>query len=183
MPLPLYKVRAGRVLQLDFLQLARPLPHPPPPEQPKRPPLRRIKKVLTLPAPLPLPMLLRQSRKRKRVASVPAVVKQPESVLPSPALKPEQDVHVSPDLSYNSRIKPRYPLEARRRQHEGTVVLLVWVGTDGLVKGIKVEQSSRYHELDRAAVEAVRRWHFNPAIGHGKKLESHVRVPISFALE
>jgi protein TonB len=56
------------------------------------------------------------------------------------------------------------------------------VGTDGAPKDIKVETSSGYRELDRAAIEAARKWRFNPAIKNGQKTEGYVRVPVAWNL-
>jgi protein TonB len=72
---------------------------------------------------------------------------------------------------------------AVRQHHEGTVILLILVGIDGSPKDVKVEKSSGYRELDRAAVEQVqRRWKFNPEVKNGKKVEGYARVPITFNL-
>ncbi|EQD66104.1 TonB family protein, partial [mine drainage metagenome] len=55
------------------------------------------------------------------------------------------------------------------RQHQqGTVYLLVLVGADGSVQDVKVDQSSGYRDLDRAAIEAARKWKFNPGSQDGK---------------
>ena len=59
---------------------------------------------------------------------------------------------------------------------------MVLVATDGTVKDIQVETSSGYRELDRAAEETVRKYRFNPSVKNGQKVESYVRVPISFSL-
>ena len=95
---------------------------------------------------------------------------------------PPQDITASQDLSYNNQIKPRYPPQAMRQRHEGTVTLLVLVGVDGSVKDVKVEKSSGYRELDRAAMDAVRRWRFNPEKKNGKVVEGYARVPVNFSL-
>lgn len=79
-------------------------------------------------------------------------------------------------------MQPRYPPQAIRQRHEGTVTLLILVAVDGTPKDIKVEQSSGYRELDRAAIEAAQRWRFNPEVKNGKKVEGYVRVPVNFNL-
>jgi len=60
--------------------------------------------------------------------------------------------------------------------------LLILVGIDGTAKDVKVEKSSGFHELDRAAVEGVQKWRFNPEVKNGKKVEGYARVPVSFNL-
>ncbi|MGC1549750.1 MAG: energy transducer TonB, partial [Rhodanobacter sp.] len=113
-------------------------------------------------------------------ASNNAVAAQPPAPPAPPA--PPQDITASQDLSYNNQIKPSYPPQALRQRHEGTVTLLVLVAIDGSVKDVKVEQSSGYRELDRAAMDAVRRWRFNAETKNGKKVEGYARVPVNFSL-
>lgn len=79
-------------------------------------------------------------------------------------------------------MQPRYPPQAIRQRHEGTVTLLILVAVDGSVKDIKVDVSSGYRELDRAAMDAARRWRFNPTIRNGQKVEGYARVPVNFNL-
>lgn len=78
---------------------------------------------------------------------------------------------------------PRYPREAQRRGVSGTVLLRVHVGADGDAGDIDLVQGSGSRDLDRAAVEAVRRWRFAPATRNGQPVESSVQVPIAFNLE
>jgi protein TonB len=85
-------------------------------------------------------------------------------------------------LSYQNRNPPKYPPQAVRQRHEGTVVLLVLVGTDGSAKDVKVDQSSGFRELDQAAIQAAQRWKFNPAKKGGAAVEGYARVPVTFNL-
>lgn len=78
---------------------------------------------------------------------------------------------------------PRYPREAQRRRLEGTVLLRVHVRANGDAGDIDLVQGSGSRDLDRAAVEAVRRWRFAPAMRNGQPVESAVQVPIAFNLE
>lgn len=78
---------------------------------------------------------------------------------------------------------PRYPREAQRRGVAGTVLLRVHVRVDGGAGDIDLVEGSGSRDLDRAAVEAVRRWRFAPATRNGQPVESSVQVPIAFNLE
>jgi protein TonB len=49
-------------------------------------------------------------------------------------------------------------------------------------KDVKVDKSSGFRELDRAAMDAVQKWRFNPEVKNGKKVEGYARVPINFNL-
>lgn len=77
---------------------------------------------------------------------------------------------------------PRYPREAQRRRESGTVILRVHVAADGEPEGIDLVTGSGSRSLDRAAVEAVRRWRFDPAMRDGRPVEGVVQVPINFQM-
>ena len=77
---------------------------------------------------------------------------------------------------------PRYPREAQRRGVAGTVLLRVHVRANGDAGDIDLIEGSGSRDLDRAAVEAVRRWRFAPATRNGQPVESAVQVPIAFNL-
>lgn len=84
---------------------------------------------------------------------------------------------------YRENPAPGYPRVARRRAMEGTVLLEVLVSSGGRVKDLRVSQSSGHEVLDQAAVDAVRRWIFEPAQRGGEAVEMWVRVPIRFQLK
>lgn len=83
-------------------------------------------------------------------------------------------------LAYESIVEPHYPMESRRRGEQGTVVLRVLVGRDGLPIYVDVARSSGYRPLDRAAREAVLRWRFRPMQINGVTVEARGLVPIKF---
>ena len=60
--------------------------------------------------------------------------------------------------------------------------LIVDVDANGNVTNVTVEKSSRNRDLDRAAMQAARKWRFNPAVINGQKAASRVRVPVDFNL-
>lgn len=78
---------------------------------------------------------------------------------------------------------PRYPRDAYRRGEAGTVLLRVHVGADGEPRNIDLVNSSGSRSLDRAAVDAVRRWRFAPAMRGETPVDGTVQVPIEFALD
>ena len=75
---------------------------------------------------------------------------------------------------------PRYPPQALRRGERGTVMVRVEIGPDGVPGAVSVANSSGSRLLDRAAVDAVRRWRFRPAQANGRPTVGSVLVPISF---
>jgi protein TonB len=99
---------------------------------------------------------------------------------PAPA---ENGALVAAVPSYSSNPLPEYPFLARRKHWQGVVWLLVDVSRDGLVEGLRVEQSCGHGILDRAASRTVRRWRFIPARRAGQPTASQVRIPVRFQLE
>jgi protein TonB len=75
---------------------------------------------------------------------------------------------------------PNYPRRALRRGVEGTVLVRVDVGPDGVPTAVGISRSSRSRDLDRAAIEAVQRWRFRPAMADGRPTVGSVVVPIDF---
>jgi protein TonB len=81
-----------------------------------------------------------------------------------------------------NRVQPDYPAAAQRRHSEGTVVVRVSVGADGMPTDVAYAERSGDIELDRAALQSVREWRFQPALKDGKAIASTVDVPVDFKL-
>ena len=75
---------------------------------------------------------------------------------------------------------PDYPRNALRSGAAGNVQLRIEVGADGVPTDVEVVGSSRNRELDRAAVQTVRRWRFAPAMRGGVPVAASVQQTISF---
>lgn len=85
-----------------------------------------------------------------------------------------------PDYKVNP--KPRYPMLARRKGYEGTILLRVFVLESGGVGKVELEKSSGYEILDESALKAVKEWVFIPGKRDGEPVPSWVTVPIKFQL-
>ena len=77
---------------------------------------------------------------------------------------------------------PRYPQRSLRRNEMGTVRVQVEVGADGVPTSVSIAASSQSRDLDRAALDAVRKWRFRPAQRGGQAVAGTVVVPIEFRL-
>ncbi len=84
---------------------------------------------------------------------------------------------------YRKNIPPKYPRLARRRGYQGTVLLDVMVDRTGKVSDLRIVRSSGYTILDRAAMESVKKWVFEPGMKEGRQVDMWVRVPIRFQLK
>lgn len=80
-----------------------------------------------------------------------------------------------------SKIDPEYSPEARQAKYQGTVILSLIVTPDGRAYGIRVARSLGMG-LDEKAVEAVRQWHFEPALKDGRPVAVAVDVEVNFRL-
>lgn len=78
-------------------------------------------------------------------------------------------------------VKADYPEIARRSQLEGTVIVKVLVGPDGLVKDAQVVQGV-HPLLDREALQAARRWTFYPGKQRNIPVKAWMAVPFVFRL-
>jgi protein TonB len=82
------------------------------------------------------------------------------------------------------RIEPDYPMQARQRGIEGWVVVEFTISTAGTVKDAAVVASEPGTVFDRAAVQAVRKWKYNPKIVDGKAVErAGMKIRLDFEME
>ena len=151
-----------------------PLP-PPPPEDKPPPPVKN----LSPPKPSPVP-----PPPEAPVVDVPEP--RPSDIVtpPSPPAPPAppSDIGASVDISSKNMNPPKYPPAAFRAGVQGEVILIVDVDANGNVTNVSVEKSSRNRDLDRAAMDAARKWKFNASTVNGQKAAGRVRVPVNFAL-
>ncbi len=76
---------------------------------------------------------------------------------------------------------PDYSEEARKAKYQGTVVLWLIVDADGRPRNVKVARSLGMG-LDQKAIEAVRRWKFQPALKNGTPVAVQINVEVNFHL-
>ncbi|RLU02445.1 MAG: energy transducer TonB [Ketobacter sp.] len=93
----------------------------------------------------------------------------------TPVTAPNTRQHRNPD--------PRYPSLSRRRGEEGTVILELLVLKDGSVENVTIKESSGFPRLDKSAMEAVRRWKYNPAKRGGQAIDYRYLQPVTFSLQ
>jgi len=94
-------------------------------------------------------------------------------------------VHETPvvwNLTVRQMTPPVYPPRCLRMGIEGLVRVRALIGEDGKPQEITIGKSSGDSALDRAAMEAVEEWEFNPAMRDGLPVRAWVVVPIEFKL-
>jgi protein TonB len=107
---------------------------------------------------------------------------------PAPAMEtPPSPVQLDAEPDYRADYlnnpRPPYPLVARRMGYQGKVVLNVEVLAEGRAGEVKLQSSSGYDILDRAALQTVKTWKFSPATRFGQPITQWFLVPIKFSLE
>jgi periplasmic protein TonB len=85
-----------------------------------------------------------------------------------------------PDNKFRNR-PPAFPVEAEMRGQHGTVVVVIHVSENGIATGAEVTQSSGVEALDQAAIAAVRKWRFHPAMQAGRTIPFD--MPFRFVFE
>jgi len=99
-----------------------------------------------------------------------------------PAAAPSPGPSLSAQPRYRTNPPPAYPIAARRLREEGVVFVRVAVAADGRPTAVTVERGCGHPLLDDAALEAVRRWTFEPARAAGTPVDSLVVIPVRFSL-
>jgi len=77
---------------------------------------------------------------------------------------------------------PRYPTAAMRSNQEGWVELSFTITPGGDVSDVKVVDAQPRHVFDRAAIDAVSRWKYQPATQDGTPIASTKKQRIEFKL-
>jgi len=76
---------------------------------------------------------------------------------------------------------PEYSEEARKAKYQGTVVLSLIVGADGVPRDIKVARSVGLG-LDEKAIETVKTWKFDAGTKDGKPVATYATIEVAFHL-
>lgn len=145
------------------------------------------------PVPVPVPVPAPSDTPVRPAKPSPAVSAPAPAVKPKPL--PSVDVasreggggggasgHIDAHPSLDRPIRPTYPIGARRRGEEGTVILDVNVAADGAASSVTLVSSSGFPELDRAAERAAAQARFKPGTRDGRPIDSAARLTLIFRL-
>ena len=66
-----------------------------------------------------------------------------------------------------SKIEPAYSEEARIAKYQGTALLSVEIGPDGVARNITVVRALGFGS-DKKAIEAIGQWRFKPGVKDGQ---------------
>ena len=151
-----------------------PVPAPAPSET--GPPPTASLPAISEPAPAPGPPALALSGNTIALPpSAPIVASKPSTTPPDGVTRTAR-----PQGGY--QVRPAYPSAPRRLGIQGTTMLRVHVLADGRIGDVLVEHSAAHPDLDQAAMEAVRRWRFEPARRGADAVAMWVLLPVEFRL-
>ncbi len=101
----------------------------------------------------------------------------PAAAKPPPAVLPENQLRRTYFLA------PAYPMRARERETEGWVDLEFTVSKDGTTQDASVRAAEPAGVFDRAALDAVKRWRYQPRVVNGTVVDQRVELRLRFQLE
>lgn len=139
-----------------------------------------------LPPAVPAPRIaaLRDAPATTPVAVPPApTLAAPPPVVAAPPAPPQPASPPRFDADYLDNPKPVYPAISRRLREEGTVIVRVRVGADGMPLEVQLHAGSGFVRLDNAALTTVQHWKFVPARLGDAAVSANVLVPIVFSLK
>jgi peptidyl-prolyl cis-trans isomerase A (cyclophilin A) len=110
------------------------------------------------------------------------IVPEGQSTQPSPASAPKQITIPDSVASgmIDSSLQPVYPPEAKKAKVSGTVKLDATIGSDGIVKELKVISGPEL--LQQAALDTVKNWRYRPYLVEGKPTEIRTTINVIFTL-
>lgn len=183
--------------QIEIRLVAAPKPAPPPPAPPPPvietpPPVVQAPPPPPKPVPKPKPVAKPKPKPRPEPPPAPPPPQPAPTVAPPlpaapptpavpPVVAPREPVYVAPVPV--GKVQPNFPLLARRRGWEGTVVVRFQVDTDGKVTEVEIAESSGRDLLDEEAVRAVKRRPFKPATRDGVPVTAQHTIRITFKLK
>jgi len=190
---------------LETPQPAEPVPHPDLPEKPSfadelTPPPEPPPEPTVAPKPTPVPTRQPASAAAPVPVAAPARPHAPAATAEKPTLGSASSSDSSQQTTLQSAgggggygridahpsleqaIKPSYPIGARRRGEEGTVVLDVTVNPKGRASDVRLVSSCGFSELDNAAQRAAGQARFKPGTSNGQPVESAARLTLIFRL-
>jgi bla regulator protein BlaR1 len=86
-------------------------------------------------------------------------------------------------IRFDSCVRPAYPEQELKQNHQGVVTLRFLVGTDGKVKESLIMKSSGYPALDDAALAAISKCSFNPPMASGMPVDAWIPVQYDWKAE
>lgn len=82
-----------------------------------------------------------------------------------------------------AKFPPQYPSSLLQKKITGKVLIACVIDPAGRISQSSIRQSSGHRELDQAALTAVSRWKFKPALKAGRPVKGSIVVPFNFEIK
>lgn len=82
-----------------------------------------------------------------------------------------------------SKCKVDYPKASLLNEEQGTTSLSLLVGPDGSVTDLKLEKSSGFKSLDKAAIKGISACKFKPGTKDGTPVQSWTKIDYAWKLD
>ena len=102
-----------------------------------------------------------------------------------PAIEPDRAIQVGGNVTRPQKIfgpNPRYTEIARKARIQGVVIVQAIIDKGGNVTAVRVLKPLPMG-LDQAAVEAIKKWKFEPATLNGKPVDVYYNLTVNFRLQ
>lgn len=158
---------------------------PPPPKQKQEIPKPKAKKV-PIPDPTPdepEPIRLDEPEPEIDMPEVDDIVFGIPDAPPEP--EPEGPIHVGGDVTKPEKItapQPQYTEIARKARVQGVVIVQAIIDKGGNVTNVKVLKGLPMG-LSEQAVDAIKKWKFEPATLNGKPVDVYYNLTVNFRLQ
>lgn len=179
----------------EFIEPPRPKDAPPPPPSPAPEPKPLLKQPTLAPAPqlqaipdatpspnAPVGVIEPPAPLPPIAAPVAPAPPAPAAPPPAPPAPPRVELPSS-DADYLQNPKPPYPLMSKKLNEQGSVIIRVLIGADGLPQKAEIRKSSGFDRLDQSAATTVMKWRYVPGKRAGVPETMWFNVPINFVLE
>ena len=159
------------------------IPPPPPPPEMKAPPPPFIPPVeVNVQQPPPVQSAIAVSSTAKPVSNELARPQAP--VVAAPAAPANANpVRVQALADFNTCAKPEWPKASLRNEETGTVTLQFLISEDGRVTESKIQKSSGFRDLDKAAVAGISKCRFKPGSVDGTPEKAWMQMQYVWTLE
>lgn len=112
----------------------------------------------------------------------PAQTSQTQAPQPEVSSTPVDARDIIVSARFINRVEPVFPPEAMDQGVEGTVIVLITIGPDGVASDVRVWQSSGNAALDRAAIQAAQLSTYAPPEVNGQPATQTYRIIYTFYL-
>ena len=159
-------------------------PPPPPPPEMKAPPPPFIPPVeVQVQQPPPPQNAITTATNTPPPTTTLAPPAPPAPPAPSAPARPAGPSRTEAVADFNTCARPEYPRSSQRNEETGTTTLQFLIGADGRVMESKLQKSSGFRDLDRAAQSALSKCRFKPATVDGQPQQAWTAVQYVWTLE